>query len=330
MAVTEDRSEKSANDRATAKMKSVLEKERGGASPEADEPDDDSEDGAVELPAAEEEESDEIELSPTPRQQRRRERPRLMEQLESERAERERLARELAEVRGQVSAFSQMQRPAQSESEDPLTSELKAIKKQQRALAETWQRMTREEQQARHEEMLNQQDELNMKESGVVYRINQKQYGGGGGQNAEQTVLLARYPDIAARPEAWNWAVSLYKGEVGARGGRVSPEEDARITEHVMQAARQRFRLGTAPAPTQQERSRYTGSPVGGGGGGSARKQPETMKFAKDSTEGKMMRRMALAAFPHIARQKGDQAAIDHWKKVSGPGVVRELSKQKA
>ncbi len=343
-----------ANARAVANVKqSIAKASGGGPADDDDDGDDDDDDGGsgggedVELsPGTDEPDELEVGGEPqlTPRQQKRLERKTLREENERLRAAQEEHARELAELRGRVSAMQQpAQPPSRAEEPDPLEIGLRATRAELAKIASDWESMTQQERTAKHAELFKKQQDLRDEEQSLLYRINQKKYGGGGGgisredarAEAFNATLQQQYPDVAGNERAWKWACQLQNMEIEAAGGAgaISEEQRLRITHTALQSARQRFRLQGAPAPTQQQRARYSGSSSGGGGtrmAPSGDKATASFKFSKTSSEGKMMVRMATQAFPHIARTKGIDAAVAHWQKTAGKGVARELSRKRS
>ncbi len=353
MSVSKSRSMAGANARAVASVKQNIAKSAGASAEDDVDDDDDDDDGGsgggeeVEIsPGPEEPEELEVGGEPqlTPRQQKRLERRSLREENERLRTAHEEHARELAELRGRVAA---MQQPApqqpRSEEPDPLELGLRAARAELTKIASDWAGMTQQEQAAKHAELFKKQQDLRDEEAALVFRINQKKYGGGGGgisredarAEAFNATLQQQYPDVAGNERAWRWACHLQNMEIEAAGGAgvVSEEQRLRITHTALQSARQRFRLQGAPAPTQQQRARYSGSGSGGGGTRAAvvnERSAPSFKFSKTSSEGKMMVRMATQAFPHIARTKGTDAAVAHWQKTAGKGVAKELSRKRS
>lgn len=346
------RNMRDADARASAEVRSKLSGsgDDAGGDDDGDDDDDDGGSGGSDEIEVRDEPSDDGDLDvgappqPTPREQRRRERQTLRQEAEELRGRVSQYETQLAELQRRVlnpPAPAPQQQPTNEP--DPLDAELRATRAEMRQLEARWKRLTPAEQAAQHAKMLEEQEALNDKEQGLVFRINQKKYGGGGGVSHEEVAAHARdaalkmqYPDVAGHAKAWGWAVAMQRAEIDAAGGpsALSQAQIDRITQFAILGARKRFGLGGgAPAPTQQQQARFTGTSTGGGGGARAPQRNgnggggPSFKVSRGSREGKMMLKMAVSAYPHIARSKGEEAALKHWMKEVGPSVARELAK---
>lgn len=353
MAVSKARTVAGANERAVARMKSNMGKSSGSSSDDDDDEGDDDDDdsggsgGDIEV-AAHEEPADELEVGgepePTPRERRRQERGSLRAEAERLRQENEERRREIAELRGMQQA--RQQEPARQPQAEPDADEvsLRATRLEREQLVNRWQSMTPEQRQQEHVQLYKRDTELKDQEEDLAFKIRQKKFGGGGVSRSEAALaaknelLQAQYPDVAGHPKAWAWACGIQNTEVetaaidyGGDRNKVPQHVVDAITQKALQGARLRFGLGQgqAPAPTQAQRTRYSGSPTSPGAGTRPGQKPvTTLKVSRGSTEGKMFMKMAVAAFPHIARKSGNEAALKHWMKVAGPGVAKEHSKK--
>lgn len=266
--------------------------------------------------AAELEEEDPPNASPEERRSRKQKRTermhRLLEegrqatekvkQFEERDAQRE---RELAELRGMVTAQQQMQR-APSDAKDPYEAELDAIYKRQRdaytAAQAELKAGTFTEERNRHYEAIAREVETSKARVLLRRELANEEPARRAQQGQQQWVQ--KYPEVYGNQQAYQYAEATFRRRQATLrpGEQVTPA----MIDEAMQDAMATFRLGPKKAASETERQRMTGIPASGAGGGGSPGGGITLTPE--------MRRMAIAQYSDLS----EADAIKAWANKTG------------
>lgn len=119
-------------------------------------------------------------------------------------------------------------------------------------------------------------------------------------QSQAQQVWVQKYPEVYRNQNAFQYAQAKAQMRVSL-GENVTPA----VVDEIMAETMTTFKMGTKPAPTQSERSKYAGAPSSGSGGG---------RGDGGLTLTPAMRQMALAAYDHLPEAE----AIKAWTNKTG------------
>lgn len=293
-----------ANDKALEDLNDAL---KGDMYPEeipVDQPDDDEDD----------DDDDEDEGEKKSRKQKRKERGELFSALQQEREEKERLSREVSELRNNFSQFQQQsQNLFRQQQGDPIQEQIAQTWKEERELrahatalhnSEQLTDDTRKELDAKYEQLAQRRQELTTQK--VMRDHNIRPVNPNEGVIAS---LRAKYSDVYANPQAEQYAKGRWQ-QLRAMGNQDSLE----LVDTVMNETREAFKLKqpSTSAPSSAMKSKYHGVPSGGlksgGDRSSSRKIP-------------MTREMKMIAEEHYSHLNKLSAEEKHrkWAKEIGP-----------
>lgn len=222
-----------------------------------------------------------------------RARDEIQRTLEAERQERQRIDRELAEVRGRL---AERDRSTQSEDKHAQTRDkIAALRKQAKAhlffSSQAKDPTQAEKEWDEHQRLMDEADDLrdSIRDEGRwEKRRGEIQQQGGDPQVAqERAYLSAKYPFLEDNLEARALADAKFKVLVGSGKPRSRQTMEQAITD-----AARTLGLGGQSTPTNAERMRYGGIPSGEGPGNGTERR--TIKMGRHEEA------LAKAAYPHL------------------------------
>lgn len=220
------------------------------------------------------------------------------EELAAERAEKQELRERLARLEGVVSA---RQQPA-NDGKDPFEAELDAIYEEQQSAYSAAQAEVAagklDAKRAQHYERIAR--DIETRKSRVHARREIAQTEPVRQQNQAQQVWVQKHPEVYGNPRAFQYAQGRYQTRL-ALGETIT---NATVDE-IMEETKAQFKLGSKPAATPSERSRFGGVPSSGGGGA---RSTEPVTLSRE------IRRMAIAAYDHLPEDE----AIKAWTNKTG------------
>lgn len=234
------------------------------------------------------------------RKERRRERGKLIEQVSTVTNENAALRERLAHLEGQIKSIGQQQPKTENPEKDPLDADIENVNRQAQLLRDAYNarggKMTPEERArfaAEAEQLDNRRIELRVQKQIKSLNLPKAQDPSQVRAQAAYSIVAARHPDVAQKPEAFRYAESLYNARVMVPGTKPGIE----LLDQVMEDARERFGLVAKPKPTENTRAQFAGPPKGNASAGSTA-GPRTFKPTKDHWK------MADAAFGYIKDPK--------------------------
>lgn len=118
--------------------------------------------------------------------------------------------------------------------------------------------------------------------------------------NQAQQAWVQKYPEVYQNQRAFQFAQGRYQ-QRAAMGEQITHS----VVDEIMNETMTTFKMGARPAPTQSERSKFSGSPASGSGGG---------RGEGGVTLTPAMRQMAVAAYDHLP----EADAIKAWTNKTG------------
>lgn len=128
-------------------------------------------------------------------------------------------------------------------------------------------------------------------------------------QESAQQVYVQKYPDVFGNSTSFEYAQTLSR-QRQLRGERITPE----VVEEIVNQTRVDLKMGGKPAPSKNERDKFSGTSSSGGGGGSS----DTSGGIRMTAD---LRKMAIALHPELPEKE----AIQKWADSAG----KELRKAK-
>jgi len=225
------------------------------------------------------------------------------EELEAERKANLELRERLARLEGVVVASQNRPPPAPADGKDEFERELDDIyQKQQNAYtaaqAEVQAGKFTPERQRYYEGIAR---DIEARKTEVHTRRVLAQTEGARQQNQAQQVWVQKYPEVYRHPNAFPYAQAKAQQRL-ALGEQITPQ----VVDEIMTETMTTFKLGTKPAPTQNDRAKLSGMPASGGGGGRGDGGGITLTPA--------LKQMALAAYDHLPEAE----AIKAWTNKTG------------
>lgn len=212
--------------------------------------------------------------------------------------------RELAEMRGQLTALQQMRQPANdAERPNQYKQRLDAVYARQReayaaAQAEIKAGTYNDERNRYYDRVAEEIETEKARihtEWAIAEREPERQ------RQAAQAQWVNRYPEVYRDARALQYAEATYRQRLALENVQPSHE----LVESVMEETIAKFRLGPKKAPTATERQRFTGLPASGAGGAT---RDTGVAMTPE------LRRIAVAAHPDLPEAE----AVRKW--VNGPG----------
>lgn len=226
------------------------------------------------------------------RRQRRAQRPSLMRALEEERAERERLAREVESLKAAQSR-QPPPTPPPAEEKDPYQEKIDALGSQMETTRAAYYAEYRAADgklepgreahfQKEFSRLANERQELAVERT-VERRLRERQ--GAQDANTQRALLQSQFPKVFADPKAEMWAGGRYRQLIGE--GR---EPNQQTMVEALRDAESHFKLGSPPR-SERERERNRGQGRGG--------QRASATSRRSVTLTRDQQRMALATYQH-------------------------------
>lgn len=213
--------------------------------------------------------------------------------------------REMAELRGMVTAHQSIARAAAPEgSKDEFERRLDAVyEKQQNAYAAAQAEVASgkfDEKRSRYYETIAREIESE-KSSIHAERVLSRREPAVRQEQAQQ-VWVQKYPEVYRDPRAFQYARATFDRRLA-----LGEADSASLVDEVMGETMAQFRLGPKKAPSQSERARHSGIPSSGSSGG-GRSDPSGITMTPE------LRRMAIAAYDHLPEAE----AIKTWVNKAG------------
>lgn len=255
------------------------------------------------------------------RDEKKRNRKRLRDELEEARRQNQTLTdrlnrsehvqqdiqRQLAETRTQIGR-------AQDRGDDPLETELKDVRRRLQSLATTAARLGDKGTKEEFDDLQRQAEELRDKELDLVTERKLRQMRPAEDPQAgTRQALRGMYPDVYANPKALGWAKGRFQQIIAEKGEPANEAEAFNMAKQAFDESKRQFRIGQPP-PSEDQRRKFDGMPRGGAGSGGKGKVTEVTMEKHDE-------RMANAAYPHI---KDKNVRMQMWAKKAGKRLAEK------
>jgi len=210
--------------------------------------------------------------------------------------------RELAEMRGQLTAMQRMQQQPANDAKSEYEKRLDAVYAKQSSAYTAAQAEVKAgtftEARAKHYEAIAREVETEKTRIHTEWALAQREPAQQ--QERARGVWVAKYPEVYGNSQAYKYAEAMFHARQA-----LGETQSAELVEQVMEEAMVKFKLGAKKAPSASDRSRMSGLPSSGSGGGS-RDAGVTMTPE--------LRRIATAAHPDLS----EADAIKRWVNSTG------------
>lgn len=297
----------------------AAEDEERGTTVDLEEGGDDQADDEGEEPAAAA--GQQADGKPKTRKEKKAERGRLRQAHEATTRENGELRERIARLEGAVSrsardTSTKVGRAAGED--DPSESELNEIYDQQITIQTQIEALGKNITKEQVDRFQKQAIKLDIRKSELIAeRVNKRnaRSSGDSERDLNKRALQIQYADVYTHPRAPGWAQGRFH-QLFAEEGKEDGSNGIELVRRSLEEARVKFGLAKRPAPTDNERSRYSG--VARGGGSAAAGPPTKITLSK----GQM--KMADAAYGHI---KDKDVRYKTWAQKAGRRIAAAQQK---